>query len=356
MKTSWPAALASLIVTVSALPFAPAAFAAEVGVRIRFGLTDREPREWDGTVSVKPGKVAAISGWRFEQTDKANGTEGWIASTRPAAAPRTNAAANAKAKAKALENLGKTREEKAKAAEYANAKRDQEAKPKVKGKANQKAKAAAGAELADNGLLLTLAEVDETSVVTVKTAQGEFTFTLAEIPYGKVVDKLSGEVELERIAAARQISSSRKTDDDYPSAAAAPDGTVYVVCSSYTPGIDRDDRTRAWQTAPDDLKFLTTAPGGDQLLVRVVKGGTAGEPLAVTETGADIYKSAVAVAGDGTAWIFWSQNKNYKPFPNNPTANFEVFARPLKAGQLGETVRISESAESDVWPVAATDS
>src|SRR5262245_45123128 len=82
--------------------------AAEVGVRIRFGLADKEPQEWNGTVSVKPGKVAAISGWRFELTDKANGTEGWSASTRPAAAPRTNAAANAKAKAKALENLGKT--------------------------------------------------------------------------------------------------------------------------------------------------------------------------------------------------------------------------------------------------------
>ncbi|HZN37012.1 MAG TPA: hypothetical protein VFB80_24445 [Pirellulaceae bacterium] len=336
MKTSSPAVLASLTVFVTMLAFDRPSVAAEVGVRIRFGLTDKEPQEWDGTVSVKPGQVAAISGWRFELTDRANGTEGWTASTRPAAVARTNAQ-KAKAKAKQAANKAKTPEQKAKAA------------------ANQKAKAAAGAALADNGVLLTLANVDETSVVSVKTAQGDFTITLAEIPYGKVVEKLDGAVEVERIAAARQVSTDRKTDDDYPSAAAAPDGTVYVVCASYTPGIDRNERARTWQTAPDDLQFLADAPGGDQLLVRVVKGGASGEPLAVTESGADIYKSAVAVAGDGTAWIFWSQNKNYKPFPNNPTANFDIYARPLKAGKLGETVRISESSESDVWPVAATD-
>ena len=71
---------------------------AEVGVRIRFGLTDKEPETWNGSVSVQPGKVAALSGWRFEQTDQANGTEGWVASTRAVAA-NLNAAQKAKAKA-----------------------------------------------------------------------------------------------------------------------------------------------------------------------------------------------------------------------------------------------------------------
>jgi len=355
MKSNCCRALAAIVICLcSSLP------AAEVGVRIRFGLTDKEPQDWTGTVSVAPGKVALISGWRFEQADKANGVAGWSASTRAAAAAKTNAAANAKAKQKALENQSKTPEEKATAAKAAANKAANKAaktpEQKAKQAAKQKAKAEAGANLADNGVLLTLTDVSENSLVTVKSSQGEITFTLAEIPYGKVVEKLNGAVEIERIAAARQISADRKTDDDYPSAAAAKDGTVYVAYASYTPGIDRDERSRNWQTAPDDLKFLSTAPGGDQLVVRVVKGGSAGEPIAVTEGGCDIYKSAVAVAGDGTAWIVWSQNKNYKAFPNNPTANFDIYARPLKDGKLGETVRVSESAESDIWPVATTDS
>src|SRR6476659_4369339 len=80
--------------------------AAEVGVRIRFGLTDKEPEVWNGTVSVKPGKVAAISGWRFEQGDHANGTEGWTASTRQiSGALRTNAQ-KAKAAAQNTDKAG----------------------------------------------------------------------------------------------------------------------------------------------------------------------------------------------------------------------------------------------------------
>lgn len=312
------------------------ATAAEIGVRVRFGLTDSEAKVWNGTVSAVPGKVALISGWRFEQSDRANGTTGWTASTRGAADFRSNAQ---KAKAKAAQQKA--------------------GKGKKAGGAAAKARAKAGAggmAMADNGVLLTLVDVNENSVVTVNTEQGDFTFKLSEIPYGTYISRLDGAVEVERTAAARQISSDQKVDDDYPSAAAGKDGTVYVTYTSYTPGIDRSERTTAWEQPPGDLSFLSKAPGGDQLFVRVVKNGVAGEPIAVTATGCDIYKSAVAVAGDGTAWIFWSQNKSFKPFPNNGVANFEIFGRPLKDGKLGEETNLSTSAESDIWPAAASDS
>ena len=94
----------------------------------------------------------------------------------------------------------------------------------------------------------------------------------------------------------------------------------------------RAHQARGTET-PATSSFLAKAPGGDQLFVRVVKGGVPGEPIAVTETGCDIYKSAVAVAGDGTAWIFWSQNKNYKPFPNNPHGQFRHLGPPAEGRQ-----------------------
>src|SRR4051794_33100128 len=115
------------------------ASAAEVGVRIRFGLTDKQPTDWDAAVSVSPGKVAAISGWRFEQTDHANGTEGWSAATRAInPALRTNAQ-----KAKAQQ---------AKTGDQAN--QGAKGKGKKGGGAAAKAKAKANADgvpLADNG-------------------------------------------------------------------------------------------------------------------------------------------------------------------------------------------------------------
>jgi hypothetical protein len=307
-----------------------AAVAGDAGVRIRFGLNDREPTVWNGSVAVQPGKVVSVSGWRFEQGDKAEGAS-WTASTRPVAAnPRTNVA-KAKAGAKG--------------------------KGKAGAAAKAKAKAGAGTSgLADNGVLITLTEVTEDSTVTVKTEQGELRFKLSEIPYGRYVERAGGGVQIERVAASRPVTSDRQTDDDYPSAAIAKDGTLYLAYTSFTPGIDRDERARTWSQAPGDLSFLAQPPGGDQLFVRSVKDGAVSQPIAVTETGADIYKSAIAVAGDGTAWIFWSQNKNYQPFPNNPTANFDIWARPLKDGRLGAARRLSESAENDIWPVAATDS
>jgi hypothetical protein len=305
------------------------AVAADVGVRIRFGLTDAEPTNWNSTIAVQPGRVTLISGWRFEQGDRASGTEGWTASTRSAVVVgRTNAKAKAKAKA--------------------------DAPNKAKGKGQAKAKAAAGT-LADNGVLVTLSGVTEESVVSVKTPQGDFQFTLSEIPYGKYVERLDGAVEIERVAATQPLTADRTTDDDYPSAAVAADGTIVVAYTSFTPGIDRDERSRNWQSEPADLKFLAKPPGGDQLLLRLVKDGKPGEPIAVTETGADIYKSALAIAGDGTVWVFWSQNKNYKPFPDNPTANFDIWARSYKSGKLGEPLKISDSAENDIWPVTTTD-
>lgn len=294
--------------------------AAEVGVRIRFGLKDKQPEVWDGYVTVKPGTITHLSGWRFEQKDQIEGTAGWTASTRAAA------------------TVGRTNN------------------PKKAAEAKTKANANTTVAMADNGVMMTLADVQESTVITVTTKQGNISFALSEIPYGKYIEKLDGAVEIERIAASKPLTTGGKTDDDYPSAAVGADGTVYVAYISFTPGIKREERTRTWEKEPNDLASLATPSGGDQLMLRVVKKGASGEPIAITETGADIYKSATALAGDGTLWIFWAQNKNYKPYPINPTSNFDIWGRSFKDGKLGDAVRISDSNESDVWPVATTDS
>ena len=108
-------------------------------------------------------------------------------------------------------------------------------------------------------MLLTLTDVTEDSLVSVKTQQGNFEFKLAEISYGKWVEKLDGAVEVERIAAARPLTADPKTDDDYPSAAVATDGTAYVAYTNYTPGLDRNERhaAEAVLRAALDLRFIS---------------------------------------------------------------------------------------------------
>src|SRR5437870_11982605 len=78
--------LCGLTVILSALP----TLALDAGVRIRFGLTDKEPKKWDGTVSVAPGKIERIDGWRFQDGDEVQSTTGWKASTRPLTVRRSN--------------------------------------------------------------------------------------------------------------------------------------------------------------------------------------------------------------------------------------------------------------------------
>ncbi len=60
--------------------------AEEIGVRIRFGLNDEGPTDWDGAIETSRGKVAYLSGWRFIQDDKVQlHPAGWKASTHPVA-------------------------------------------------------------------------------------------------------------------------------------------------------------------------------------------------------------------------------------------------------------------------------
>ncbi len=285
--------------------FLATAQATEVGLRIRFGLTDKESTKWDGSVTVQPGRVANLSGWRFEQADAVQGASAWTASTHPATTVRR---ANQPKKAKA--------------------------------------KAAATGPLADNGVVLSLADVTEDSRVEVKTAKGNFSFKLSDVPYGKVVEQLAGAAEVERVATAEQLSGER-TDDDFPAIATGADGSVYVAYVSYTPGIDRDERGRQWDKEPADLSFLNKPSGGDQLWLRALQGGKWSAPLAVTPGKGDLYKCAVAVDGQGNAWLFWSEQKK--------NGNFDIWARSFKNGRLSDAQQLTSAKGNDICPVAATD-
>ncbi len=297
------------------------ASAGDVGLRLRLGVHDKEATDWSGTVSVAPGKVTLISGWRFAQQDKADGVKGWSCRTHPAALDQ----------------------------------RRSNNPNKQQNRANANANASTALPMSDTGVLISLSDVSEDSQVTVKTAKGEIAFKLSEVPLGKIMEQLGGAAEIERTAAAMPFVSDAKTDDDFPAAAVAPDGTAWVAWQSFTPGLDRSERAKSYDKEPAEMASLAKAPGGDQLWLRSVKGASS-EPLAITAPGRDIYKSAVAVDGKGTVWVFWSENSGYKAFPENGAPNFDIWARSLKDGKLSEPIQISNSPESDIWPVAATDS
>ncbi len=276
----------------------------EVGLKLRFGVGDRQPAKWDGSITLSQGKVDWISGWRFQQTDKVVGTNGWTAATRRATNQRRTNQPN---RAQNRQN---------------------------------------NAPVQDNGVVIGLTGVDDATTIEITTEQGNVSFVLRDLGYGVVVPELNGRLEIERAAAPQPLTDGA-TDDDFPAAAIAPDGTVYVACVSFTPGLNRDDRARSFTTEPEDLSYLTTPAGGDQVVLRIQKDGAWSEPLAVSPPKGDVYKCAVAVDGTGQAWVVWSENRD---------GNFDIWARACKGQDLSDPVRLTTDKGNDHSPAAATDS
>lgn len=52
-----------------------------------FGIGDKQPTTWDGSISLVGGKLAGIQGWRFAGQDATDGRSQWSLSTRYGAAP-----------------------------------------------------------------------------------------------------------------------------------------------------------------------------------------------------------------------------------------------------------------------------
>jgi hypothetical protein len=286
------------------------ASAEDAGLLLQLGLTDQEGTAWDGSIKVTPGEVQDIAGWRFEGKDKLDGKSGWTASTRaaPAQKGRSNNPKKVGMAKRAAQNLGPIQE---------------------------------------NGVFVRLHEVTADSVVEVTTAQGNFSFKLGDVKDGDPLDLFDGRAAVQHTAVLGRKMSPERTDDDFPAMTIARNGTGYLVYQSFTPGIDRDERAKRWDTEPADLSFLNKPAGGDQLWLQLREGSHwKNERLAITEPGRDIYKSAVAVDGQGTAWIIWAERVD---------GNFDIFTRSFAKGQLGEIVNLSKTPGNDVSPVAATD-
>jgi hypothetical protein len=280
---------------------------------LRFGVTDREPAEWDGKIDVSAGTIERLAPWRFMQDDAIDGAS-WRISTRRM--PPQSAA--------------------------------------------ERERGADAMPMGDNGLFVTLAGVDKPGAaakISVTTKQGDFTFTLNDVPLGKRLKVLDGRAEVQRVPSSSKIIST-PAEEDFPAAAVAPDGTVYVAYLAFTHGKGFAVRPTI-NEPPKEFAFLTEPTGGDQLwLARFTPGkdGAAGkweQPIAVTQPGQDLYKPAVAVDGKGRVWVFWSSNLDSDGKGNG---NWELMARSFADGEWSNPFRLTQDAGSDFAPAAATDS
>lgn len=180
--------------------------------------------------------------------------------------------------------------------------------------------------------------------IAVETAQGSFDFTLGEVTLGGGKSFLKGLAKVSRVPSSATIVSA-PTEDDFPSAAVGPDGSLFVAWTAFTHGKGFERRMEA-EEEPKSFDALDDPTGGDQVFLMRREGGTWGEPLPVTGPNRDVYRTALAVDGEGRAWVFW---------PEGEGGRWDLRARGWKDGKWGAVLKLSDDATPDAFPAAATD-
>jgi hypothetical protein len=277
----------------------PASAQVPVSVRILLGVNDKESTKWDGSLQAQNASVQSLEPWRFEDTDSISGPT-WRASTHPVRlfGGGTQVSGNA------IRNI------------------------------------------VANGIIANLTGASDNTVLTVNTAQGNFTIALSEIPYGQSAHKLNGRVFVDRVPPSARLTDT-PDEEDFPSAAAGKSGEVWIAYITFHHNANHD-QLRAPRTTPiTDFSTLKAPTGGDQIFARRYASGKWDDPIAITTAGGDFYRTSIAIDGRGRAWIFWSANNRN---------NFDVFARVIENGRPGRQLQISREPGSDVEAVAAADS
>jgi len=268
--------------------------------RILFGLMDKTPTRWDGTIKVAPGEIERIDGWLLDADDEVRGTTGWKISTRRSRLMGEPA----------------------------------DLIPPEKW------------PVVETGIIVTVAGFSAASKVEVQTASGVLSFRLVDIAYGRPLPLLGGTVEVDRVPASIQLTNTPE-EQDFPAVAVSPDGTAWMAYVQYTENAEYEKRRRLTEE-PKDFSYLAAPPGGDQVFLMKLSNGRWSGPFPVSKPGSDVYRCALAVDGQQRAWVIWSQNVNH---------NFDLYARAFDPGGSPlQEIRLTTSPGPDIHPVAATDS
>ncbi|MBZ5621332.1 MAG: DUF3604 domain-containing protein [Acidobacteriia bacterium] len=263
------------------------------------GAGDTAGTNWDGSITVTGANIQILRGWRFAGTDAISGTTSWKMSTR---------------ETPSLNPPGPVQE---------------------------------------NGLIVKISDAGTPATFNITTTQGNFSFSTQDVPFGTSKRFLvsntfpNGRALVARTGAQFQLSSSTE-EEDFPSMAQSGDD-VYLTYTEFVHG-DRTQATGTGTAQPiTDFSFLARPAGGDQVFLmhysvsqRVWIG-----PFSVTNPGEDVMRSAVAVDGQGRAWIFYSTQRS---------GNFDIYARSARAdGTLSAEIRLTKDPGTDIFPVATTD-
>ncbi len=282
-------------------------------ILIEMGLKDPKPTSWAGRATVKGAKVVHREGYRFRTADKLVEPDAWQASSHRALRlpPRS---------------------------------------PQFAGLEGP----------ATIGVVLHLADVQPDATLTLDIKEGSsqpVVVPLKEVLAGRPHPVWTDRAVVRLVSTATPVVMA-KTEDDFPAAAYAPDGTLWVAYISYTL---KDENRRVEQAPykkqPDSFKSLYTPGFGDQLFVKSYRGGRWSEPIAVTGPAEDLVRCAIGAEGNGDVWVAYSANRkgHYGLFvrPISKRFNPAMVANPPP--RPGPEQEVLKAGASNLTPVMCTD-
>ncbi len=309
-------------------PGTPTTVVAEgvVSFRVRFGLTDKEPRSWDGTLSVSNGEALQLRNWAPHPSDEIIGNNGWSLATR-----RYKAATR---------------------------------------RAFQKEYHRGTLPYMDYpGIVLDVQAVPGTNV-EFKTEHGKFSVKPRELQAGRTVAYLDGAVLIDRVPVANLLSSPDYAND-FPTVLGPQRGDVWVAWAAYRnngnhilarrlrgnrwepavqvidepadiylPRMGRDGKHRPW------IVWSQQEDGNFDLYGSYWDGKQwSGAHRLTTSPQPDI-EHALTTDSDGNLWLVWQGFRDGKS---------DIFARRYDGSSWSPEERVSTSAANDWQPAIAAD-
>ncbi|MFN7919653.1 MAG: hypothetical protein U0Q16_06125 [Bryobacteraceae bacterium] len=292
-------------------------------IRIQFGLTDKEPTPWDGTVSVTGGEVASIKHWRQRPGDSIEGARYKLA-TRPGA------------------NFVKRAWE----PPYPEPQRPYLLIP---------------------GLIVEV-KGTPTARVRVETPQGSFEVAPFALEAGRTEQRMHGRVLVDRVPVARPLSPPDR-QGDFATILASPTGELWASWLSFQEGQNEVNLSfwegQVWQppvkvsTGHSDIFLVKSArdrnghvwfawaaqvAGNWDLYARKWDGKNFSAVERLTQDPQPDTYHAMTTDSRGNVWIVWQGFRNGKS---------DIFARRWDGSAWSPEERVSTSPANDWQPAIA---
>ena len=253
-----------------------------VSFRIRFGVRDTEPKPWDGSLTVSGGEALRIRDWRPRPGDRIDGARAWSLSSR-----------------RGLNFDRRSWEEDVPTGvvPYINS----------------------------PGVIVDVKTTPGTSI-KVETQQGNFVLTPRILAAGKALRVLDGNVLVDRVASADNISSP-DYQDDYPTMLSGSNGEMWA----------------AWVTFRGPL----AASGAGDVFARRFNGAAWEAPQRVTPASGDIFLAKMGRDRNHRPWVVWSAQVN---------GNWDLYGSRLDGAAWSAPERLTSDPQPDIYHNLTTDS